>query len=262
MICPCNLFPGGAALLTWIGASCVWSQAMYGVDMMPVFADIAHGHFSPATVVALFWTAVGVWAFVSGLREAFAHDDPVNWLGLFAAVAIAALIFSASGELAADRPYVTAEKYYLTRAAMLAIEAYCFGYIFLQVRGLRHLIPRRLEVEPVYTPFPPPPVFIDPYRQAEILARVANERDQAIAERDHIARELSRRAQAAAPPPPEPPPTPVERDAGRVLKLPGVPRAVLSALHPDRFKTDAEKRVATERFQTASNVLDKLGARR
>ena len=222
-MCPCNLFPAGAALLTWIAASCLWSQAIYGVDMYPVLVSLLHGHFTPEMVMTLFWGAVGICVFVSGLREARAHADPINWIGLFVAVAVAVLIFSTWGKLTVDRRFFNDEEYFGMRAAMLTFEAYAVAYIFLQVRGLRHLLPRRRPAGNVYTSVTVGPVFIDARRidvdqHAEALARLAGERDRAIAQRDQIAREFVCGALPV-------PPTTIEHDARPVFKLPGVGRA-------------------------------------
>ena len=53
-----------------------------------------------------------------------------------------------------------------------------------------------------------------------------------------------------------------EGEAATLLKAPGVARAVLSVLHPDRVNSDADKRVATQRFQSASELFAKMGVRR
>ena len=48
------------------------------------------------------------------------------------------------------------------------------------------------------------------------------------------------------------------RDLTEILQYPNMRKAMLAAQHPDRGKTDAEKRARTARFQKVGNVLDRI----
>lgn len=195
------------------------------------------GDFRAAEIGATVWVVFGFWQLALGVRSALTHDDPFSVTAF--SISVAALLFVVN--YWGDAPRMLGVNAALLHAFFLALLADCVVNFWLQLRGF---LPRRV-----------PPVAgaarvgmgLRVIMQAHNarLALVAAERDRAIAERDNIARSLE-----------------VQHEAAGLLTLPDVGKFVLAALHPDRAKTEADKRLATQRFQAASAVLEKIGVRR
>jgi len=186
---------------------------------------------------AALFVLVGFWQLVMGLRSAASHDDDFSITSFAISAGVALAIFTYWD----DAPRMlgfNAIGAALVHAFFLALLADCaMNCFYLQLRGF---LPRRV-----------PPVAgtarvgagaqIMTQAQNARLAVMAGERDRALADCDRMARLLE-----------------VQHEAAGLLTFPGVSRAVLVALHPDRATTEADKRLATARFQTAQGVLEKI----
>ena len=170
-----------------------------------------------------------------GLRSAASHDDDFS-ITSFAISAGVALVVLTYWD---DAPRVIGLNAAVVHAFMVALLADCAMNFYLQLRGF---LPRR-----VHSVAGTARVGAG----AQIMTQAQNarlafaERDRALADCDRMARLLE-----------------VQHEAAGLLTLPGVSRAVLVALHPDRAKTEADKRLATQRFQTASALFEKIGVRK
>ena len=186
-------------------------------------------------ILATVFVAVGFWQLVLGVRSALTHDDRFSVASFSIALGLALLVVN----YWADAPAMLGVNAALVHAFFLALLADCAMNFWLQLRGF---MPRGRASTGNAAPLSVRAAMLAHNAR---LALVAAERDRALAERDNMARVLE-----------------VQQEAAGLLALPGVGRAVLSVLHPDRFTSEADKRLATARFQAASAVLEKIGARR
>jgi hypothetical protein len=182
----------------------------------------AGGDFRSAAILATLFVTAGCWQLGLGVRAALRHADPFNLWSFSLSLGSALAIVSYWHDAIVGLPPVNAAAAQVFFAALLSD---CAVNIWLQVRGF---LPRRRVHARAYSFDPAPPSFAAMIeRQNEAIARL----------------------------------TIASRQAEAVLKLPGVSRAVLSTLHPDRFEAEPDKIAATGRFQTASVLLKKIGAR-
>jgi hypothetical protein len=215
-------------------AACVawWSRLLLGVDIWAALRATIAGNVPLIIWLGGLFVLAGLWQLVIGVLAALSHTDPINHRSLLTSVVVVSGVLIYGDRLGASLDLY--ERTWL-HAFALALVGEGVANIFLQARGLW---PRRASG---YSADPSSPLFIEIVRLRSALNNVA-------ADRDRIARQL-----ADAPP--------LSREAEEVLRFPGVARAVLAALHPDRAKSDADKLTATTRFQTAAALLQKLGAR-
>lgn len=226
----------GAGMLTFAG-SIKASPALFGhsavTPLLRLWQSFGLDDRSFMIAATLF-VLVGFWQLVMGLRSAASHDDDFSITSFAISAGVALVVFNYWD----DAPRVIGFNAALVHAAGLALLADCAMNFFLQLRGF--FLPPRV---PSVTGAARAGMGAQIMMQAQNarLAVVAAERDRAIADRDRMQQSLA-----------------VQHEAAGLLTLPGVARAVLVALHPDRAETEADKRLATQRFQTAQGVLEKI----
>ena len=234
--CPCVSAKHGAGVIAPCIYVAVQSKAFFGVPAL-VIARAAYAGNGTAFAIAVVWSCfalLGLYWAVAGYRATRTHYGLLNGFSLaYSAGVVAAswwllqnvLTVPPAGDLLIES----------VRALAVAWLAANAVNIWLQLRGL---FPGKL------------PLRTESFllNMRAVIARQAVI-DGLAQERDRLARDLERKPAGSS-------------EAETVLKLPGVGRAVLAALHPDKFTSDAEKLLATQRFQTASAVLEKLGGRR
>jgi hypothetical protein len=244
-MCPCNSLRIGTAMLAF--AICMAMSGLPAVSPQTLIAAALHGELSIGMWLCVAFVAAGVWQFVAGLRAALSHNDPVSGWSLLLSSALLVLTVKTAGVWSDGRAlHLPAYELAGVRAIGGAVVADCVANIWLQLRGplgfavgmFVYLLRPRASVEQPASEHDYTEEAPNLSLYAELLQRNA-----------HLEREISR--MAAAP-----------REAETVLLYPGVARAIRAALHPDRFNSDADKRLATERFQTASALLERIGARR
>jgi hypothetical protein len=243
--CPCVSARHGAFVLALCAYAAIRSQAFFGYSAMFI-ANAARNGNAAAFVVAGLWLALTLlglcWA-VAGYRATLDHVDPVNSASVLYSVGVIALCWWLLQSVLSPAVDVLIE---IGRAFAVAWIAGNAVNLWLQLRGL---IPGTL---PLRQPQPAPVSGIVPpaVRALQTLAaRQSAEIDRLTAERNQLAHELEHR------------PVPALVEVEAVLKFPGVPRAVLAALHPDRARTDSDRAAQTKRFQTASALFERIGAR-
>jgi hypothetical protein len=208
------------------------SRLLLGVDLTADMRAALAGHVPLTIWLGGLFVLAGGWQLVIGVQAALSHADPINHRSLLISAAVVSGVFFYWDSLGASLDLY--ERTWL-HAFLLAWVGESVANIYLQTRGLW---PRRVSG---YQPETPSPMLGE-------IARLTSTLNYVAADRDRLARTL-----ANMPPP--------AREAEEILQLPGVGRAVLAALHPDRVKSGADKLAATTRFQTAAALLEKIGAR-
>lgn len=242
--CPCVSARHGAFVLGLCAYAAIRSQAFFGQSAMFI-ANAAHNGNAAAFVVAGLWLALALfglcWA-VAGYRATLTHFDPVNSLSVIYSVGVIALCWWLLQSVLSPGGDVLVE---IGRAFAVAWIASNAVNLWLQLRGLfSGKLPQRQPQPAPVSGIVPPAV-----RALQVLAACqAAEIDRLMAERNQLAHELEHRPMSAP-------------EVEAVLKFPGVPRAVLAALHPDRARSDADRMAQTKRFQTASALFERIGAR-
>jgi hypothetical protein len=242
--CPCIRARHGAFVLALCAYVAIEANAFFGHSLMFILRA-AHGGNAAAFVVAGVWLALALlglsWA-VAGYRATLTHVDPVNSVSVLYSAGVIALcwwllqnVFSPALDLLDE----------VGRAFAVAWIGGNVVNLWLQLRGLfpGKLPLRQPQSAPVSSIVPPAVCALQ-----ALAARQSAEIDRLTAERNQLAHELEHRPMPA-----------LEVEA--VLKFPGVPRAVLAALHPDRARSDADRTAQTKRFQTASALFERIGAR-
>jgi hypothetical protein len=226
MLCPCYSARLGAFLLA-LDASIAASPLLFGgVNLTAALLRewrSCGGDGRSFAILATLVLLFGLWQLVLGVREALSHDDDFSLWSFLYSVGLALVLVMYGGEATAGLPALDAAAFH---ALFVALFADCVINLWLLFRGV---LPRRRRS----------------YDYDPSLVSMLRGRDATIA---RLSAELAESGKEGA--------------AASVLKSPGVARAILSALHPDRASSDADKRLATERFQAASAVLSKLGVRR
>lgn len=195
-----------------------------------------------ASAVWLGFALLGLCWSVTGYRATLTHVDPVNSVSVTYSAGVIALCWWLLRNVLSPGDDVLVE---IGRALVVAWIGSNAVNLWLQLRGR---FPGKL---PLRQPQPAPVSGIVPpsVRALQALAaRQAAEIDRLTAERDQLELELEHRPAPA-----------LEFEA--VLKFPGVVRAVLAALHPDRARSDADRAAQTQRFQIASALFERIGAR-
>lgn len=241
--CPCVSARHGAFVLGLCAYVAIRSHAFFGQSAM-FMANAARNGNATAFVVVGLWLALALFGLcwgIAGYRATLTHVEPVSLSVIYSASVIALCWWLLQNVLSPALDWLD-EAGRAFAAAWIASNAV---NLWLQLRGL---LPNNL---PVREPQPAPASSIVPpaVRALQTLAaRQSAEIDRLIEERNQLARELEHR-----------PAPSLEVEA--VLKFPGVPRAVLAALHPDRARSEADRAAQTKRFQTASALFERIGAR-
>lgn len=242
--CPCVSARHGAFVLALCAYAAIQSKAFFGYSAKFI-VNAAHDGNVAAFVVAGVWLGISLlglcWA-VTGYRATLTHYDPVNSVSVIYSVGVIALCWWLLQNVLSPALDLLDE---VGRAFAVAWIAGNAVNLWLQLRGL---FPGKL---PLRQPQPAPAFNIVPpaVRALQALAaRQSAEIEQLTAERNRLALELEHR-----------PARTLEFEA--VLKFPGVVRAVLAALHPDRARTEADRTTQTQRFQVASALFERIGAR-
>ncbi len=242
--CPCVSARHGAFVVGLCAYAAIRSHAFFGQSAMFI-ANAAHNGNVAAFVVAGLWLALALlglcWA-VAGYRATLTHVDPVNSLSVIYSAGVIALCWWLLQNVLSPALDLLDEAGRAFAAAWIASNAV---NLWLQLRGL---FPGKL---PLRQPQPAPVSGnVPPTVRAlqTLAARQSAQIDRLRAERNRLASELEHRPMPAL-------------EVETVLKFPGVVRAVLAALHPDRARTEADRTTQTQRFQMASALFERIGVR-
>jgi hypothetical protein len=209
-----------------LAASIAASPLLFGVDLTAALLRewrSCGGDGRSFVILVTLVLLFGLWQLVLGVREALSHDDDFSLWSFLYSVGLALVLVMYGGEATAGLPALDVAAFH---ALFVALFADCAINLWLLFRGV---LPRRQRTSD-----------FDPSLASMMRRQNAT-----------IARLMAEVAQGSK-----------EGEAAALLKAPGVARAILSAAHPDKFKSDAEKRLATQRFQSASELFAKMGIRR
>jgi hypothetical protein len=242
--CPCHRTGEGAFLL----AACVFTAlnapVFFGADFGAMLTALLRSPHSLPLTLALWAVAAaaGLWLFIIGMRVLLHEGEGAPAVPALAAIAASAFAMGAGWYLPRDWGAwsLASHGFYLSVIAWggmnlcsaLAAQVWMAGYAMAGGDP----IPRNASA-------------VDPDQWRKIIERQEREIDSLTSRCERLAADLAH-GSAAAP------------ELETVLTFPGVRKAVLKALHPDSQPgaSDRERRDATERFQKAAAIFERLGA--
>ena len=222
MVCPCNFARSGGFLLA-LAACVVGSPLFFGFNLLAALLRVwcGGGAMSALSQSSRHFSCCSRSANFCSARTPRGRRRPVQPVELLILIGLALAVVMYWSDATAGMTAGDAAGVHSVFVAVLADSAV---NVWLQLRGF---LPRRRAYD-----YEPSPAFMT-RRQDATIARLMAERDRAIAEGGR------------------------EGEAATLLKAPGVARAILSVLHPDRVNSDADKRVATERFNPPQSFSQK-----